>query len=51
MFQATEAINTLETGTSVDEISVHEESMVAESEFDFSESFNFPENSPRISLK
>ena len=35
---------------SVHEISFHEESIATESEFDFSESFNFPDNSPRISL-
>lgn len=47
----TETSNTLETGVD-DEISVGAVSESVESEYEFSESFNFnlPENSPRISL-
>lgn len=46
--QPTEASNILVTD--LQEVPADETSMSIESEFDFSESFNFPENSPRISL-
>ena len=51
MAQPTEASNILKTGA-VDEIPVDEAeaSISFESEFDFSESFNFPDNSPKVSL-
>ena len=47
--QPVEASIILETGPT-DETPVDEANMSSESEFDFSESFNFPDNSPRISL-
>ena len=49
--QPTETSNILKTGA-VDEIPVDgaEASLSSESEFDFSESFNFPDNSPKVSL-